>query len=111
MGPDRPGVVAEWVVSGLIPAEGAHAPAGKDLLAEQQLCRGGRLAVVKDSGPQQVPDVGGQAVDLLLVAVERKRVPTVFRHPEVTLEARSQVIGALLQAVAECVVVPDLACQ
>ena len=40
--PDRPGVVAEWVVAGLARAEGPDAPAGVELLVEQPLGGGWR---------------------------------------------------------------------
>ena len=85
--PDRSGVVAERVVAGLARAERADAPAGVELLVEQPLGGGGCLGVVEDARPEQVADVGGQAVDLPFVAVERERVAAAFGHPEVAAEA------------------------
>ena len=49
---------------------------------------GGCLVLVEQPRPQQVADVGGQAVDLTLVAVERERVTAALGHPEVASEAR-----------------------
>ncbi len=90
VGPDGPGVVAERVVAGLVGAEGAHAPAGVELLVEQPLGGRGRLVLVEQARPQQMADVGGQAVDLALLAVQREGVAATLGHPEVVAEALAQ---------------------
>ena len=92
--PDRPCVVAEWVVAGLVRNKGPDAPAGIELVVEQSLRGRGRLAVVEDSRPQQVTDVGCQAVDLLFVAVQGEGVVAARGDPEVAAKALSKVAGA-----------------
>ena len=93
-------------------AERADAPAGVELLVEQALGGRGGLGVVEDPRPQQVADVGGQAVDLALVAVERERVAAALGHPEVAAgSARAAPPARPSSVAASGVVVPDLAGQ
>src|SRR6202042_3867161 len=101
MRPARPCVVAEWVVAGLEVAEGADAPARVELLVEQPLGGNGCFAVVEDPRPQEVSDIGRQAVDLALVAVQRKCVAAALGDPEIASKARLQAAGAFLAVVAE----------
>src|SRR3984885_915352 len=96
--PDRPGVVAQWVVAALAGAERADAPAGVELSVEEPLGGAGRLVVVEDSRPQQMTDVGGQAVHLAFVAVEGEGVVAAIRDPEVASERRTQILGAAVEA-------------
>jgi hypothetical protein len=47
-------------------------------------------ASASSSRPQQVTDIGGQAVHLALLAVQRERVAATLGHPEVAAEALAQ---------------------
>ena len=69
------------------------------------------LAVVEDSRPQQMADVGGQAVDLAFVAVESEGVAAAIVYPEVAAEVVAEVAGTLLEPLCEHAVAPDLASQ
>jgi hypothetical protein len=81
--------------------EGPDSPAGVQLLVEQPLRGYGSLAVVEDARPQQVPDVGGQAVDLPFVAVESEGVAAALVDPEVAPEVVAEVAGTLLEPLCE----------
>src|SRR5579871_5144483 len=111
MRPDRPGVVAQRVVAGLPRAERANAPAGVELLVEQEFSCSCRLALIEDPGPQQVSDVRCQAVDSALVAVEREGVASALFDPEVPAKPRPQVGGALLESPRHRFVAPYFAGQ
>ena len=87
VGPDGARVVAERVVASLAGTESPHPPAGVELLVEQPLGGRGRLAVVQHSRPQQMTDVGCQAVNLALLAVKRQSMAATLWHPEVAAEA------------------------
>src|SRR5581483_6311624 len=75
-------------------------------LAEQVLDAGGRLVLVGDAAPEQVPDVRRQGVDLPLLAVERKRVVTAVLEPERLVEAALQVVRLALELRAEPRIAP-----
>src|SRR6185312_7447817 len=97
MRPDGPDVVSEGVVAGLLRPERSHTPAGEELLTEQPIRDRRRFRLPQDPRPEEVADVGAQAVDLSLFAVERERVVTALGHPEIAAEGDAERLGPLLE--------------
>ena len=69
----------------------------------------GRLVLVGDPAPEQVPDVRRERPHLPLLSVqgEREELPVV--HPEILVEPLPEIVGLPLEPVREPVVAPDLA--
>src|SRR5919201_1688666 len=107
--PDGAVVVADRVVAGLAFGHRAHAPTREEGGPEEMRGDLGRLVLVHDAAPEQVPDVRGDAVDAALLAVEGEREAAPLRDPEILVEATLQLGRLALEAHGELVVVPVLA--
>src|SRR5204862_7928636 len=87
-----------------------HAPAGPERLALQPVDDRVDALGRDDARPQQVPDVGRERVDLLLVAVEAERVvAAALLAPERLVEASAELVRIPLEPVGELAVAPHLA--
>jgi len=111
VGPDRSVVVLDGIVSALTLGHGSYAPSGEHFGAHQVVANIGGLIVIHDAAPQQLADVGAQAVHLAFGTVEGNGEELSVRNPVVLVEAAFELCCFLLQLYGQRLVFPDLARQ
>src|SRR6266567_2804147 len=84
--PDRPEMIANRVVATLAFRHGADAPTRIKLGAHQVAYNSFRLVLLDDATPEQVPNVGGQRINLAPVAVDGEREKLTIFEPEVLVK-------------------------
>ncbi len=89
--PDRPEMIANRVVATLAFRHGADAPTRIQLGAHQVAYNSFRLVLIDDATPEQVPNVGGQRINLAPVAINGKRKKITIFEPEILVELALQI--------------------
>ena len=85
----------------MIRRQGTDAPAAEHVGGEQPAGDRGGVAYRDDAGREQVPIVGVDRADLLLVGPERQGVALLFGHPVGRVELTPERGGAADQAGGE----------
>ena len=67
--PDRPDMIANRVITALAFGHGAYSPTRIELGAHQVAHNRLRLVLLDNATPEQVPDVGGQRINLSPVTI------------------------------------------
>src|SRR5579884_4301203 len=84
--PDRSVVIAKGVEGPLVGGHGTDTPAGAHLRIHQRFGDGLRMLLVDETGPEAMARIGGDHVDLAVVAVEGHGVKVLVRHQNSSLK-------------------------